>query len=131
MKIIAQIASNVIDSDNDKFSDEAIKEMAETKTPLPITMNFDPINVIGKVNALSLKDNKLMIEGELFNISNLTAETLKKLFAVPGGKINKFHKEGKIKVYESISLTSIGITPTPSDTSITSIQVKADDKNAG
>ena len=63
-KFIAMICSTKPDLNGDVFSEEALKKLAESPLPIPLTVGFKPDAELGKVTALRVIDGTLIAKGE-------------------------------------------------------------------
>lgn len=94
-----------------RFSGSAFNQMLGGLPGLPITLNFDKDNIIGKVKT-AINDN-----GKIIVIGEIKEEYLDEgAYIVPGFKVNKMHeKESNYFIYDDIEPVCCGLTTSPKE----------------
>ena len=122
MRFIAESASTEVDLQNSRFNPQALQQMAEQVDGkgIPIARNFNYSDRVGFVTRAYVKNNRLIVEGEL-SVGLLTrAEG----YVVPGVRLRDGYSEtaglqqGLIKVDTDVELVCFGLTDKPCDTTL-------------
>ena len=112
----AETASSNIDQDKDQFSKEQLNEISKAAIGKPITVDFNPDNVVGKIISSGVKDDKVFIKGVI-------NKNLSGMFIVPGGPIERENNGKLVEFHADI----FGCVKTPTDSSLNSIEYIEDD----
>jgi hypothetical protein len=124
MKFVGELASNVIDSENCQFTEEALWSFvhAGQTQELPVTINFDRTRKVGKILSAYLEGGEerisVMVEVEL------TEALPVPFYIVPGFQIEgdfipgKSGKSKELRVFDAIEPTECAITNSPADISL-------------
>lgn len=125
-KYCGSLATNNTMSDGTKFSDAALSSMANQCLDFPVTLNFDPKQVIGLVKKSILDKDGLSVEVDLNQekLSKAVQVLLEdgSLFAVPGGIRTESRTDGKNLVIDNLMLTSVSFVLSPADRSLTPVK---------
>jgi len=106
IKMKAIFANDKADLDGNRFSTEALRNMAETPVPLPLLLNFDKDRVLGKVTNLVFDTTTRELGGEV---------TLSPNAKIPDGYVPVVGYIYDPQIGdESMQLFAIGITDKPS-----------------
>jgi len=119
----------VPDLNGNQLSAEALKQMSEQITERPVTVNFDPHAVVGRVPGTRTDEhNNLVVEGEVEDSDSrfkaLEAAVGRRIFCVPGMTIAQMHvvppvnKDGNepvMRVIDKVSRVEYSLVDIPAD----------------
>lgn len=117
MKYIAIVATNDVDSQNEKYSLNALGGMLPTKE-IPVFRGTNTSDVIGHTTGEGILDN-----GRLY-VTFETEENLEGYYAVPGFKVVSTHNEGNVTVYDEVKVMAYSLIETrPADLNLTPLRL--------
>jgi len=90
-KFMAMIGSTKPDLNGDVFSEEALKKLAESPLPIPLTLEFQRNLKIGDVTGLYVENRRLIAVGLCTDFDDMVPVI---------GYQYDVHDEGKLKLFE-------------------------------
>lgn len=118
----ADIATTHEDVDRDKFSDEALKDMAEAtqrgELPKPIHFEFDERFKMGDITELNVEEDRLVGKVKL----DRPLEHLNEFYVVPRFIIEESEEIDGVRIIKKANLLSFALTRNPADEHLTPIK---------
>jgi hypothetical protein len=109
VKYSALIFSHQSDSTGDRFSTEALAQMARQATGKPLLLDFDAQRLLGKVVEGAATEAGCAV------VADSSAELPEGVRFAPSGQVKASHMEGGVRVITEFDLHSIGVVWTHAD----------------
>lgn len=116
MKFEAVLATNKVDMSGERFTDEALREMAEQAPGCSVTLLFDPSLKVGELTEGNVENGCVVVRGIL------DGNRVKRMYAVPGFTTDTPEIVGGVKVISEIRDLRIGLTRFPADPHLTPLK---------
>ena len=106
-KYKAIILNTELDSENNRFTEQCIEEMAQPGSVIPVVRDFNECEKIG--DAYKLEFDGINLECEIESDLDITPNLVSAIAFIAESS----HSEDDVKVYDKVRLYSIGFTCDP------------------